>query len=830
MQVRNQELGDLRKTRLLGSTILAAAALFANTGAYAQDSASENEEEFALEEIVVNAQRREQTILDVPVSATVFNGDQLQAFNFREADSYLLQTPNVSFQASGRNGARQIVIAIRGISDVKGGEKVNTQSAFATYFDEYSVGTLASGQANPPIYDVEAVEVLRGPQGTFFGRNSQGGAINITTRKPSEELYARIDAGFGSFNSYELSGVANVPVTDNLFTRLTIQSTTTDGPLENLHPTGGDTGADFVAVRGQMRWKPSDATTIDLSVNYIIDQQDYIPQLATCFNPTFGFNPFDPDVLGGIGCYDIDNEVSNRIASGEITGAPANFTDNRDFIYQNTPAFTDNEAGIYVGRIQHDFSDTLSIVSVTGFSESQQNQYIDLDKSGLDSVDRSGYFETEAYSQELRLSSVGAGPVDWTIGGIAYSEDFHAENAIVIKDFIGPWLRGDNANENNIDVERSGWALFGNMEWHVNDSVSLIIGARYSEDDDSNDWSNVFAACPRRAAGTPLADGCTLSAAQQLQLNAQVDADGNTFVSGGRRAQTVGTFGENSSTDFSPRIALNWNPNDDFSMYASVSKGYKPAGARANPDSGLDNVSLFGKETLWNYEIGANGYLMDRRLRLQAAVFLMNWRDLQVEVRQSFCNQDGTLIPIDEFNGPDCLITPVDRTVNAEKAQSKGAEFSMQALLTQNLQFGANIGYLDAQYKEFITSLRGTDQDLAGQRIGQAPKWTVSTNLQYDFEMAGGETTARLEWLYRSPGAVGIVQAAGSTFPQRVPSFSLVNLRLNQQWENNSLSLNIENLLNEEYYTGTDGFSWGGTLVDYNPRTYFLRWTTEFGG
>lgn len=809
-----------RRAGWLCSTILGASVALSST-TWAQDDADDND--FELEEIIVNAQRREQTILDVPVSASVFGGEQIDKYNFKDAKSYLLQTPNVTFQQSGRNGAREIVIAIRGISDVKGGEKVSTSSAFATYFDEFSVGTLASGQANPPIYDVESVEVLRGPQGTFFGRNSEGGAINIRSRKPGDELYARIDAGWGSFNSFELSGVANVPVTDNLSTRFTVQSTTTDGQLENAHPTGGDTGADFVAVRGQVRWTPSDATTIDLSVNYIVDQQDYISKLATCVNPSFGFNPFDPNVLGNVGCYDIDGEAS-AANSGQT------FTNNKDFIYQNTPAFTDNEAGIYVGRIEHNFSDTLSIVSVTGYSESTQNQYIDLDKSGLDSVDRSGYFDTESYSQELRLSSVGASSIDWTVGIIGYKEDFHAENAIIIKDFLGPWLRGDKANENNIDVERDGWAVFGNLEWHIDDSLSLILGGRYSEDDDSNSWSNVFAACPRRAAGSPLSAGCTLSPEQELILNSQVDGDGNTFLSGGRATQDLGTFGENSSTDFSPRIALNWNPSDDFSVYASVSKGYKPAGARANPDSGLDNVSLFNKEKLWNYEIGANGYLMDRRLRVQGAVFYMDWTDLQVEVRQSFCNVDGVLVPIDDFVGAGCLITPVDRTVNAEKARSKGFELSTQALLTPQLQFGAALGYLDANYVEFVTSLRGTEQDLAGQRIGQAPKWTVSANLQYDFQFAGGDTTARVEWVHRSRGAVGIVQAAADRFPTQVPSFSLVNLRFNQSWDNNGLSLNIENLLNTEYFTGTDGFSFGGTLVDYNPRTFFLRWTTEFGG
>lgn len=827
---------DLRKKLLMVASSLAVATSL-GMSALAQETDTEAEastdSERQLGVIVVNGQRKEQTILEVPISASVFTDELIETTNVQEADDYLLQTPNVTFSKSGRNGAREIVIAIRGISDVRGGEKVNSISAFATYFDELGLAQLASGQANPPTYDVQSIEVLRGPQGVFFGRNSEGGAINIKTKKPEQDFYGRIDAGFGSFNTYELSGVVNGGITDNLAGRLSIQSTTTDGPLKNLHPTGGDTGNDFLAMRGQLRWQASDDTQVDLSWNRITDNQDYTPKLATCINPTFGFDPFDQNVAGQIGCYDFRGEFSDRVNSGDITlptGVSLGMiTGNEDYIFQNTAEFTDNTTNILTARVEHEFGG-MNLVSVTGYSDSASSQLVDLDKSGLDSVDRSGEFETESFSQEFRLGASNPDRLDWTVGAFFYDEQARAENKIIIKDLLGPWLRSDYANENVIHQERDGWAVFGNIEYDLTDALSVIAGIRYSEDNDTNAWTDVYAACGRIPLGGTRAPGCALRPDQVLNVPVQVDGSGMALTSGGRTSQTLGTFGENSSEDVSPRLALNWQPNEDVSAYASIAKGYKPAGARANPDSGFSNVSIFDKEELWNYEIGGNIYLADRTILLQGAVFYMDWKDLQVETRQSFCLVGTDLIPIDQFTGTGCVITPVDNTFNADKATSKGVEFAMTAKPTENLTVSGAVGYVDAKFEDFIANLRNTPQDLSGERLGQAPKWTASANAQYDFPFWGGDAFVRGEWSYRSEGAVGIVQAASNTFPQEIPSFNVVNFRVGQEWDDGiRVIASVENVFEEEYFTGVDGFSWGGTMLDYNPRRFSVRLTKEFG-
>ncbi len=838
-----------KRTGVIGASVMALA--LAAPAAAQSDTQSSDQEQVDDGTIVVTAQRKLQTILDVPVSATVFSSETLEDRNYSDAKDYLLQTPNVSFQQGGRNGAREIVISIRGIADLKGGEKVLTQSAFATYVDEFSAGTLASGQANPNIYDVESVEILRGPQGVFFGRNSEGGAINIRTKKPTEDFYGRIDAGFGRFSTYSLAGVINGKVADGLFARLSVQGETTKGPLRNRHPIGGGTDADYLNIRGQLRWQPDDATTVDLQVNHTIDNSGMQAKIGSCIGQgAFGL-PYDlatPELLGGIGCYDAKGEFRKWVASGpggtqpQLGGLDVNsFRNNKDSLYQDTRDFTNNETTLVIGKAYHEFSDKVGLTLVAGYAESDQDQFLDLDGSGIRAINRLGKFYTKSYSVEGRLSSVGEdNKIDWTIGGIAYREKFTAVNQILIEQVLGPWAPGDKANENRIFNSLRGWATFANAEWHVTDALSLIVGGRYSYDRGTNRWTDVYAACSRRPVGTPLdtstaVDGngpCELTPEQAL-----MDAQGQLpvydgFVTGGRYEQRTGRFATGAAHDFSPRLAINWKPNDDASIYASVSKGYKPAGGQANPDGGLGGSSTFGREKLWNYEIGGNAYLMNRRLLLQGALFYMDWKDFQFTSRQTLCVLAST--------GAIVIVTPgldlstcsrqlqSDSVTNLPKARSKGFELSATARVTDGLTIGGSVGYLDAKYIRGEGLVGGTLQPLDGIRIGNSPRWTASANVEQRFPLAGGDAAIALNWSYRGRTALGVVEQASLTFPTQVDPVSLFNLRFTQDWGRNKLSINIDNLFSSEYYTANEGFSFIGPRLSYNPRTWSVKWTTEF--
>ena len=807
-------------------------------------------------DIVVTAQRRRQTILDVPVSATVFDSKAIEAAQFNDAKDYLLQTPNVSFQQGGRNGAREIVIAIRGISDLKSSEKVLTQSAFTTYIDEFAAGTLASGQANPDIYDVEAVEILRGPQGVFFGRNSEGGAINIRTKKPSEEFYGRVDAGIGRFDTYELGGVINGKIADGLAARVSINGTTTKGPIRNLGPAGGGSDAQYLNARGQLRWRPDARTTIDLEANYTLDNSGIQPKLSSCINQgAFGlpYNLATPQLLGGIGCYNPNGAFTDWVASGpggtqpQLGGKPVSaYPNNERYVYQDTPDHTNNRTTLAIAKAYRELGDHIALTAIAGYSESSQDQFLDLDRSGINAINRLGKFKTKSWSVEGRLSSIGKdNPVDWTVGGIVYREQFDAINQILIEQVLGPWAPGDKANENRIRNKVNGWAGFANAEWHMTHRLSLIVGGRFSYDKGVNRWSDVYAACARRLPGDPLdtsqvAAGngpCKLTPAQQLLadrggLPQYWDAgQGSYVVTGGRYEQLTGRYAEGSAHDFSPRIALNWKPNSDSSLYASVSKGYKPAGGQANPDSGIGGSSTFGREQLWNFEIGGNAYMLDRHLLVQAAVFDMEWKDYQFLVRQTLCQlASGALIPVTaSLDLSTCKQQfQVDSVTNLPKARSRGFELSASARPGGGLTIGGSVGYLDAKYIKGSGLVGGAPTNLAGIRIGNAPPWTASANVDETFAFLGGEGSIGLNWSYRGGTSLGVVEQSSQTFPAKVAAISLFNLRLSQTWGKNRLIVTVNNLLNNKYYTASEGFSFVGPQLTYNPRTWAVHWTTEF--
>ncbi|MFC1797057.1 TonB-dependent receptor [Pseudomonadota bacterium] len=353
----------------------------------------EMQESGLLEEVMVTAQRREQSTMDVPISVMVFNQDTIEQNNMKGAANYLLMTPNVNFREDGRGGHGSINIAIRGISDLAGGERVQATQAMGFYWDEFSVATIASGTANPPVYDVESIEVLRGPQGTYFGRNAEGGAINIQTIKPSQEFYGQVDLGYGRFDTYEVSGVLNLPIGDNFALRTVFNNEKSDGFVDNIYETtGGSSDYELNGVRTKLRWTPNDQAIVDLGVAYYRNEQGYAPMVATCVDPTFGFDPSDPDVLGGIPC------------SEEGEGSQT---------YQNTLRNSVNETTLLTANITYDW-DTVRLTSITGQIKTDFDQLLDLDHSGIDSVDRKNDYTTTSTSSELRLSSFGDNTIDWT--------------------------------------------------------------------------------------------------------------------------------------------------------------------------------------------------------------------------------------------------------------------------------------------------------------------------------------------------------------------------------------------------------------------------------
>jgi iron complex outermembrane receptor protein len=246
-----------------------------------------------------------------------------------------------------------------------------------------------------------------------------------------------------------------------------------------------------------------------------------------------------------------------------------------------------------------------------------------------------------------------------------------------------------------------------------------------------------------------------------------------------------------------------------------VSKGFKSGGVQIAPNPERES---FDPETLWNYEVGLKAALLDQKLRLDAALFYMDWEDLQVAFQENLIDEDGNFVL---FGGTD----------NAEAASSKGAELSAAALLGDNLLVNFSVGYLDAKFDRFTALIDGQNVVLDGQTIPNSPKWTFAADAEYGFNLnASWDGYIRGEWNYRDEIRATTSAMVQSGFPWEVPSYDVFNLRIGVQRDNLSLVAYAENLFDSNYYTNAyEKANTGGLILEPSFRTYGLRATYEFG-
>ncbi len=738
-----------------------------------------------LEEVVVTAQKREQSLQEVPISITAFNKEQIKDNMFTDVADYFEASPNVAFSANRNRANRDI--SIRGISNLGG----DTAESFGFYIDEFNV---AAATNNPQINDIERIEILRGPQGTYFGRNATGGAISLVTSKPGNEFYAEGTAGVGEFDTYETEGVVNVPIVkDKLAARFSGRWTKTDGFVKNVNASGGGEQSEYWNMRAALRFTPSDELTVDLTALVMRETDEQENGIAT----HVGLDPTTAQFTAGVGGFPVTDGL-NPFPTNQTTV-------NRD-IAQNQR----NEYEIYIGRVNYDF-ERFSLTSITGFIDQTNHDLGDIDATSLNFVIRDGGTTTESFSQEVRLSSLGDGNrIDWTLGGI-YAEDslsvdstFSAgTDAIVFNPFVpgcnpanfptclAPLPPGFILFNDQIAIDTDSWAIFADATWHVNDKLDLTVGGRYSEDEVKR---------------------------QQTAINFGAPRDFGT--------------GKVSFNDFSPRFTANYAWSDDVNLYATVSKGYKAGGLQLEIlPSGTLFPAEFDEENMWNYEVGMKGLFMDGRLRAGLSVFYMDWKDVQVTTRQQL---------VDPGTGNFVVL---EVTENAAAATSAGVEFDFDARLSDAFTLSGSVGYLDSEFDNFANSSVedsfGNTPDLSGSEMLMAPKWTLNLVGEYSRPVfTNYEGFLRAEFNYKDkmrPKISGRIDSlvrndpfvdGSSGTPFETPDYATVNLRAGIENDKYSLVGYVENVFDKLYWTGGyDNVYFSGIHILPNPRTFGVRFS-----
>ncbi len=710
-----------------GTVATATAAAGTAAGAAAEDLS-----DGGLEEITVTAQRRAENVRDVPISLSVFSAADIERQNFQGVESYFSQTPNVSFTSEGTRDRKQL--SLRGISDQLSPDNNIREGSFGFYIDEFNV---AQGTSNPEIVDIDRIEVLRGPQGTYFGRNSVGGAINVTTRQPGNAFFAEASAQYSSFNTVDAHAILNLPlIPDVLAVRIVGRSETSDGNIRNVNPIGGGNDSKYTYGKIIVRYTPNERLTIDttgVATTERVGMRNGVPSGV--------LGDFSGSVLYAGPPYN-----GNAIADG--VGFYPNNVNRVNF---NRPQNDGTHFDYVSNRIKLD-TDLFTVTNVVGYLYSNEFEGGDIDGSSLDFFYEQESIKRSSVSEELRIQSLPGGHVvDWS-GGLYYGHDYGHVNQYTFAGAAGANLfgvpDGFELTSSLGDSSDTSVAAFGEAVWHVSQALALTVGARYTHEKVGNDGYNTSG---------------------NLVLN---------YVNGSA------TF-----NNFSPRVTALYALSGETNLYATISRGFKAGGVEAQPVAAGGN-QVYKPETLTNYEFGVKSESTDKRLRFDADVFFMNWKDIQADYSIGQNTAGGV-----------SFITGI---ANAASARSYGFETEVTALVAAGLTLGAGAGYDRAYYIRYPNAETGigTQADLSGATLPNSPKWTAHADGQYQHALGDdGSGFVRVEWIYKG-GIVPDQNAEFHTgFPWDVPSYNLVNLRAGYTRGNVTVTAFDENVFNRKYYT-----------------------------
>jgi iron complex outermembrane receptor protein len=738
-----------------------------SAGASAQDDQAEDnndnnetsEESTDLGNIEVTARRRTENLRDVPISVTALTGENLDDQGAQDI-TYLNQVvPNTTLEVS-RGTSNTLTAFIRGVGQQD--PVAGFEAGVGIYIDDVYLNRPQAAVLD--IYDVQRVEVLRGPQGTLYGRNTIGGAVKYVTKRLGRQPSASIRASVGSYSQADLVVKGETPIGDSLAVGGAVATFNRDGFGDNLTTGLDNYNKEVMAARASLEWTPSYNTFVRLAGDYYKD---------------------DSNPVGG-----------HRLIPGLFSGAPV-----LDDVYDSRGGITGENETEQQGLsllVEHDITPNWLFKSITAWREDDTINQIDFEALPPVDLDVATIYENEQFSQEFQLNYSG----DYVTGVAGfYYLDANAFGPFDVRlyqtgDLIGaPQLNAFTLG----DVDTETWSVFADASFDLaglldlDTGLELSVGGRYTDDKRS---SRVL---------------------RQTLLGASSYFGGNPVV-----VETTSDFdGSDTFTEFTPRASLAWQPSDTQNFYVSWSQGFKggsfdPRGlTTAAPDfDGDGTVSedevfefmRFEPETVDTYEIGAKSAWADGRVNTSVALFYSDYTNIQVP---------GS-IGVDN-NGDGIADTFAGVTTNAGAATVQGAEFEMNALLGRNMGAQGDalttmltVGYIDAEYDQFITSV--TDpatgstalEDVADERVFQnTPDWTAHWNMRYDVPLG----------LFGNDGMFSVIGAwsyRGETNQFEVPSqfldqeaYSLYDLHL--VWKRNDgkyeIGLHGRNLSDEQYKT-----------------------------
>ncbi len=703
-----------------------------------------------IETVTVTAQKRKEDASKVPLSISVMTGEDLVGQHISDVGDVTRAIPNISYSGASGSGAGLSNIEIRGVSSAAGSATVGI------YMDDVSMTTrnlYSLGSAEPKLFDLDRIEVLRGPQGTLYGASSMGGTLKFITNQPNfnereTNVYSEVSSTKGGGTNYTANAVFNLPIVkDEMALRIGVQKGRDSGYIDQVSPLTGKVIASDInsqessVLRAALKWQPTRGLVITPSIFYQDVKSDDIDASYTALPKNQTSKIVREPGRDKLTIPSLT--VNYDLGFADLVSVSSYFK--REFDRTQDGTIVNSS---YIGSVINDSGNAPAGLGDT--------------VAGLPSA---VYLNNEVrqFSQEIRIASKPydpkVSPFTW-IGGVFYSnlrtnvvdnepvfginQAFTAAGAsITDPGILGSAFPQDNSYFSARHYHTTQTAVFGETSYYFTPAIQATVGARY------------------------------------LRASDSLTRDGDFFFAGG----PVHSYASSDFKAFTPKFAVTWQVDPSNTVYASATQGFRLGGQnRAIPSdvcrSDLNNLGIsdaptsFTPDKLWSYEVGSKSRLLGNRLSVNLAAFYIDWNKLQ---------QDITL--------PGCGF---DYETNVGKAKSYGLEVEIKGKPTANIVLGFSGGYTDATLDSDVPSLGAK----AGDQIQGVPKYNANLTGQYNFNITEdtyGFARAAVHWIGSSHGSLV------RTDPDYVrPSYSSVDASIGATYGAWELSLFAKNLLNND--------------------------------
>jgi iron complex outermembrane receptor protein len=746
----------------------------------------------ALEEVVVTAERREMALQDTPISIIALSSETIERKGIEDVSDIALFTPNLAIQGSRGTGNNQPTFSIRGVS---GGGGATSERGVALYIDNIFVPRTNGSVFK--VFDIERIEVLRGPQGTLFGRNSTGGAIRLFTKQPGKEFESYLRGTFGNFDRQEISGMINVPVSDRFAVRAQAAYLSEDGYVRRGSQDLGSS-KDWLG-RLQLAYDFSDDVKLTVGALYSKSESDGNPADFETFDMNPGiiegnFADWLSDALALAGQPRLEADNDPRLVLDDYTMPSICLLDDFDPDWDAAcEQVNDNKYYQLDAKLDWKLSDNLSITSVTGGAKLDHVGITDWQLLGTES--RPDDVESKVFYQELQFNlGLANGRIDLVTGLNYFYEDASSAGVTLNRrgtstfvfvpamgaiPAMGTQVAGTNGDagiftsaNSIVEQESNSFGWFNSATWHATDKLNLTVGARLAHD-------------------------------KKDYRQERFPTTGDAFITVPGTTSTVVTT-DDSWTEVDWRGTLDFHFTKDLMAYATASKAYRAGQFSftvlsnvAGPAQSGDFIKSIPPEEVINYELGLRGTFFDGRLRVNPTVYKMDWSNRQ-GARQINCTAEGSAA---------CPIGFRILVVDSGDIDIEGFELDTVLAVTDRFSLDGSFGYNDGKVLDPIAN--------SGPNLfPEQPSPSYNFGATYALPL-GNNGNLAFNANYAYVGEQETHPTAGTDSSFLLPEYELINARI--QWVSasgrNIISLFGNNLADDHYATYATRF--GGGFWDH---------------